>query len=97
MVLSFWRSDASFMGSTVVWAVSQQIWRHLEDLGNIAVLMRKHAATNPNAWFYNQPITLDDHQNSRWIVKPWLRLLDCCQESDGGVAIIVRVWIKPKT
>jgi len=67
-----------------------------EDLGNIAVLMRKHAATNPNAWFYNQPITLDDHQNSRWIVKPWLRLLDCCQESDGGVAIIVARMDKAK-
>ncbi len=60
-----------------------------EDLGRIAVLMRKHAATNPDAWFYEQPITLEEHQNSRWIVKPWLRLLDCCQESDGGVAIIV--------
>ena len=45
---------------------------------------RKHAATNPKAWFYRQPITLEDHQNSRWIVEP-LRLLDCCQESDGGV------------
>lgn len=60
-----------------------------EDLGRIAVLMRKHAATNPNAWFYEKPITLEDHQNSRWIVKPWLRLLDCCQESDGGVALII--------
>jgi acetyl-CoA acetyltransferase len=60
-----------------------------EDLGRIAVLMRKHAATNPNAWFYDKPITLEDHQNSRWIVKPWLRLLDCCQESDGGVALII--------
>ena len=58
--------------------------------------MRKHAATNPNAWFYKQPITLEDHQNSRWIVKPWLRLLDCCQESDGGVAIIVTRMDKAK-
>jgi acetyl-CoA acetyltransferase len=60
-----------------------------EDLGHIAVLMRKHAATNPAAWFYQQPITLEDHQNSRWIVEPWLHLLDCCQESDGGVAIVI--------
>ena len=34
------------------------------------------------------PITLDDHQASRWIAEP-LHLLDCCQESDGGVAIVV--------
>lgn len=59
-----------------------------EDLGRISVAMRKHAATNPNAWFYEQPITLADHQASRWIVEP-LRLLDCCQESDGAVAVVV--------
>ena len=59
-----------------------------EDFGRIAVADRRHAANNPNAWFYNQPITLEDHQNSRWIVEP-LHLLDCCQESDGGQAIVV--------
>jgi acetyl-CoA acetyltransferase len=59
-----------------------------EDFGRISVADRKHAATNPNAWFYQRPITLEDHQASRWIVEP-LRLLDCCQESDGGVAIVV--------
>ncbi|MDA8047260.1 MAG: lipid-transfer protein [Actinomycetota bacterium] len=59
------------------------------DFGRYSVLARKHAATNPNAWFYQRPITIDDHQNSRWIVEPILRLLDCCQESDGGVACVV--------
>ena len=59
-----------------------------EDLGRIAVADRKHAATNPKAWFHQRPITLEDHQNSRWIVEP-LRLLDCCQESDGAVAVVV--------
>ena len=57
-----------------------------EDFGRIAVVDRAHAATNPDAWFYERPITLEDHQASRWIVEPVLRLLDCCQESDGGVA-----------
>lgn len=60
-----------------------------EDFGRIAVVDRKHAATNPAAWFYERPITLEEHQNSRWIVEPVLRLLDCCQESDGGVALVV--------
>jgi acetyl-CoA acetyltransferase len=59
-----------------------------EDFGTVAVADRRHAATNPKAWFYNRPITLDDHQASRWIAEP-LRLLDCCQESDGGVALVV--------
>lgn len=59
-----------------------------EDFGRIAVIDRKHAAANPHAWFHNRPITLDDHQSSRWIAEP-LRLLDCCQESDGGVALVV--------
>ena len=59
------------------------------DFGLDSVVQRKHAATNPAAWFYQQPITLEDHQQSRWIVEPMLRLLDCCQESDGGVAIVV--------
>jgi 17-hydroxy-3-oxo-4-pregnene-20-carboxyl-CoA lyase len=59
-----------------------------EDFGRVAVADRKHAATNPKAWFYEQPITLEDHQNSRWIVEP-LHLLDCCQESDGAQALVV--------
>jgi acetyl-CoA acetyltransferase len=60
-----------------------------EDFGLYSVIARQNAATNPNAWFYKRPITLDDHQSSRWIVEPILRLLDCCQESDGGVALVV--------
>ena len=59
-----------------------------EDLGRVAVVDRMFAATNPLAWFYERPITLEDHQRSRMIADP-LRLLDCCQESDGGQAVIV--------
>lgn len=59
-----------------------------EDFGRVAVAARRHAATNPKAWFYQRPITLEDHQRSRWIVEP-LHLLDCCQESDGAQAIVV--------
>jgi len=60
-----------------------------EDFGRIAVVDRTHAATNPDAWFFERPITIEDHQASRWVVEPVLRLLDCCQESDGGVALVV--------
>ncbi|MFJ7207759.1 lipid-transfer protein [Streptomyces sp. NPDC098789] len=59
-----------------------------EAFGHVAVTGRRHAATNPAAWFHGKPITLADHAASRWIVEP-LRLLDCCQETDGGQAIVV--------
>lgn len=60
-----------------------------EDFGHYAVVNRAYAATTPTAWFYGRPITLADHQASRWIVEPVCRLLDCCQESDGGVALVM--------
>jgi acetyl-CoA acetyltransferase len=59
-----------------------------EDFGRVSVMQRQYAATNPAAYFYQRPITLEEHQNSRWVCEP-LRLLDCCQESDGAVAVIV--------
>lgn len=58
------------------------------DFGRVAVADRRHAATNPNAFFYGRPITLADHQASRMIADP-LHLLDCCQESDGAVALVI--------
>ena len=59
-----------------------------EDFGRVTVADRRHAASNPNAWFFGRPVTLAEHQQSRPIAEP-LRLLDCCQESDGAVAIVV--------
>jgi len=59
------------------------------DFGRYTVVARDWASTNPNAQFYERPITLDDHQASRWIVEPILRKLDCCLESDGGVALVI--------
>lgn len=59
-----------------------------EDFGRISVAARDFAATNPAAFFFEKPITLEDHQASRWICEP-LRLLDCCQESDGAVAMVI--------
>ena len=59
-----------------------------EAFGHVAVAARRHAATNPKAFFHGRPITLADHQASRFIAEP-LRLFDCCQESDGGQALLV--------
>jgi acetyl-CoA acetyltransferase len=58
-----------------------------EQLGHIAVAQRDWAALNPAAQL-REPITLADHQASRWIVEPF-HLLDCCLVSNGGIAVIV--------
>jgi acetyl-CoA acetyltransferase len=60
-----------------------------EDFGRAVVQLRAYAANNPNAHFFERPISLADHQASRWIAEPALRLFDCCQETDGAVALVV--------
>jgi acetyl-CoA acetyltransferase len=59
-----------------------------EDFGRVAVVQRKYANSNANAFFRDVPLTLTDHQTSRMISDP-LRLFDCCQESDGAVAVVL--------
>ena len=58
-----------------------------EHFGHVAVTLRANAIQNERA-IMRHPITLDDHQQSRWIAEPF-RLLDCCQETDGACALIV--------
>ena len=58
-----------------------------EQLGRVAVTMRKNAAANPRAMM-REPISIADHQASRMIVEPF-HLLDICLESDGACAVLV--------
>jgi len=58
-----------------------------EQLAEIAVVTRRHAALNPLA-MYRDPITVQDVLTSRMIADP-LHLLDCCVVSDGGGAVLV--------
>jgi acetyl-CoA acetyltransferase len=55
--------------------------------GWVAVTLREHASRNPRA-LRRDPITIDDHQNSRLVVDP-LHVLDFCQENDGAAAIVM--------
>ena len=43
---------------------------------------------NPAAFFYQRPFTRAEYDAGKKISDP-LRLFDCCQESDGGSAIVV--------
>lgn len=57
------------------------------DFAEIAVAMRHHASTQPNA-IMRKPISIEDHQNSRLIADPF-RLLDCCIDNAGAAAVLV--------
>jgi acetyl-CoA acetyltransferase len=57
------------------------------DFAHLAVTQRKHASLNKKAMM-RELITIEDHQNSRWVIYPF-RLLDCCLDSDCAVALLV--------
>jgi acetyl-CoA acetyltransferase len=90
-----WRgffSEAGIPSTNVYYALAAR--RHFEafgttseQLGHVAVAQRSWAVDNPLAK-YREPLTLAEHQASRWIAEP-LHLLDCCQVSNGGAAVIV--------
>ena len=58
-----------------------------EQFGAVAVAQRAWAAGNPRAQF-RDPLTIGEHQASRWIVEP-LHLLDCCLVSNGSIAVVL--------
>lgn len=58
-----------------------------EQFGAVAVSNRQWAAMNPLAQ-KREPITLEDHQNSRPVVEPF-RLLDCAPPINGAITVIV--------
>jgi len=59
-----------------------------EQLGCIAVAMRKHAQLNDNAVMNGKPMTLEDYLASPMLADPY-RFFDCCLETDGAAAVIV--------
>ncbi|EHB59233.1 acetyl-CoA acetyltransferase-like protein [Mycolicibacterium rhodesiae JS60] len=58
-----------------------------EDLGRIAITMRTHAELNARA-VRREPLTMDEYLSGRVIADPFT-LYDCCQETDGAVAILL--------
>jgi acetyl-CoA acetyltransferase len=58
-----------------------------EQLGAIAVSQRQWAMQNERAQI-RRPLTLEEHQASRFIAEP-LHLYDCCLVSNGAIALVV--------
>ena len=88
--LSGWSVASGAVSPNILYALCAR--RHMErygttseQLGAIAVAQRAWAAGNPRAAM-REPLTVDEHQASRWIAEP-LHLLDCCLVSNGGVAV----------
>lgn len=82
-----WSSQAAHWA--FIWNYYRSVYGATEeDLGSVAIQLRKNAMTNPNA-VMQKPITMEDYLQSRYIVHP-LHLLDFCLVNDGGVCLIVR-------
>ena len=58
-----------------------------EQLAAVAVAFRKHASRNPHA-IMQTPISVEDHQNSRYVCEP-LHLFDYCLINDGAACVLV--------
>ncbi len=86
------RSAAGIQGANAMYALAAR--RHMleygttsEQFAHIAVAQREWAMANPLAQM-RTPMTIEDHQSSRWVADPF-HLFDCCLVSNGGVAVIV--------
>lgn len=85
---SLWGMYAAAANSAMSWSRYSALYGATSrQLAEVAVTCRHHASLNPAA-VMREPITIDDHQASRYIVEP-LRLLDCCLITDGGVCVIL--------
>ncbi len=89
-----WGDDAAYGWFGVPSGYAMLARRHMEEfgttsdqLGAIAVAIRKHGAANPDAQL-RKPLTLEQYRESPWIVDP-LRRDDCCLVSDGAAAVVL--------
>jgi acetyl-CoA acetyltransferase len=90
--LAGWSVASGAVNPNILYALCAR--RHMQaygttsqELGEIAVAQRAWAAGNPIAQL-RQPLTIAEHQESRWIAEP-LHLLDCCLVSNGAIAVVV--------
>jgi acetyl-CoA acetyltransferase len=89
-----WGDDAAYGWFGVPAGYAMLARRHMEEfgttsdqLGAIAVAIRKHGAANPNAQL-RKALTLEQYRESPPVVDP-LRRDDCCLVSDGAAAVVL--------
>jgi acetyl-CoA acetyltransferase len=87
--------SAPFGGTSPVNWLAPVAMRHMhefgttrEQLGQLAVTFRRHAALDPGAAVFTAPLSLDDYLGARMISTP-MCLLDCDVPADGSTALIV--------
>jgi acetyl-CoA acetyltransferase len=82
-----WSSQAAHW-ATMFSHYMAQYGKSEEDLGAVAMQLRRNAIAQPNS-VMKKPMSLDDYLASRYVVRP-LRLFDICMVNDGAVCLIVR-------
>lgn len=81
------------VGANIGYAMIAQRYMHdhgvtPEQLARIAVHQRDNACQNPDAFFYGQPITIDDVLNSEMVADP-LHFLEIVMPAAGAAALVV--------
>ncbi|MEA3214344.1 MAG: acetyl-CoA C-acetyltransferase [Acidimicrobiia bacterium] len=81
------------VGANIGYAMIAQRYMHdhgvtPEQLARIAVHQRDNACQNPDAFFYGQPITVDDVLNSEMVADP-LHFLEIVMPAAGAAALVV--------
>lgn len=66
-----------------------------DKLATLVVNSRRNANLNPNAYFFNKPMTRDDYHAARWIAEP-LCLFDCDIPVEGCVALVLTTTERAK-
>lgn len=90
----FWRWYTPFNALSAINMIAMYAQRHFHDYGTtpeqlaqIALTCRRHAALNPKA-VYRAPMTMDDYMASRMISTP-LRMFDCDVHCDASTALVL--------